>query len=358
MSIRRMYILAALVLVVGAAFAGGLTAPRGAGDLGLSNSSITNYSPPTPVSPPSGTKSGALMPELVVRTEISPPTQYNFRVWLSSSHALVAEVYTSEPRWKVEALFNNVLPAGRYVWSCRASYASQITREWTNFFLPPWSFDVQDAKPGDMDNQKSLVPAAPYPRSPWPGAKSKGGSNVTLVVGSVADAELYHWVVFQAAPGTAVVEGTTDVPMWNVPVMMPYVPGFYYWHCRVSDGNVWGPYFDPPWWYELEKPVDGAMAGIEAMPDAVVPVAFPNPCGALGAELRFNMPRHGNAAIAVYSVEGKLVRSLTRSDVAVGPCRIAWDGKDQSGRSVGAGTYLCRITAGDASSVVKVMKSR
>lgn len=354
MSIRRLHIMAVLVLVAGAAFAGGMNVTRGADRMSLPASAIDHY-PPTPVSPQPGSKSGATMPELVVRNDEA--LQYHFRVWSASSHAIVAEAYASEPRWKIRALFNDVLPSGEYAWSCRASYASGIIDEWTNFFLPPWTFSI--SKSGDADNQKSTSPVAPVPLAPAPGAKSRGGAVVTLVVEPIpSDLVQYHWVVFKAASGTTVVEGMTDAPTWDVPVMMPYVPGIYYWHCRVNYSGAWGPFFDPPWSYELEKPAEGAMTGIEAMPNIAAPVAFPNPCGPRGAELRFNMPRREQATVAVYTVDGKRVRTLNLSDIATGPCRTAWDGKDESGRSVGAGTYLCRITAGDATSVVRVVKSR
>lgn len=348
MSIRRLHIMAVLTLVAGAALAGGLVAPHGADRTSLPVSGI-DYNPPSPVSPRSGSKSGASMPELVVFNDGAE--RYHFRVWSASSRALVAEAYVVEPRWKIRALFNGVLNEGEYFWSCRAFHD-----RWTDFFAPPWTFTI--SKPGDRDNQKTELPAAPIPLAPVPGSKSRGGNAVTLSVDPVPGVVSYHWVVFQAASGPSVAEGITSVPTWDVPVMLPYVPGIYRWHCRVNDGHAWGPFFDPPWWYELEKPVDGAMAGVEAMPGAFAPVAFPNPCGATGTVLHFEMLRHGRATVAVHTVTGELIRTLTLGDIAAGPCRIAWDGKDQSGLSVGAGTYLCRITAGGASSVVRVVKSR
>ena len=78
-----------------------------------------------------------------------------------------------------------------------------------------------------------------------------------------------------------------------------------------------------------------------------------------GTRVRMALPSNIiNASAAVYSTEGRLVRKLTISRGSDGMCEFAWDGRDETGHSVGAGTYLCHITAGDMHKVVELVKSR
>ena len=58
------------------------------------------------------------------------------------------------------------------------------------------------------------------------------------------------------------------------------------------------------------------------------------------------LPGPQRLQVALYSVDGRLVRSLFDSDRAAGRHLVLWDGKDGTGRSVPSGVYLARIQAG------------
>jgi flagellar hook assembly protein FlgD len=60
----------------------------------------------------------------------------------------------------------------------------------------------------------------------------------------------------------------------------------------------------------------------------------------------------------VYRADGRPVRTLVNSRVNAGDCSVTWDGRDDFGHTVGAGTYLCRICTDAFTSTVKVTKSR
>jgi hypothetical protein len=93
------------------------------------------------------------------------------------------------------------------------------------------------------------------------------------------------------------------------------------------------------------------------------PRATPTPTG--GPNLRWrargvwNSPNHqdrhaggvmldasAEVEVAIYSVNGALVRVLSKQSFSAGQNRVAWDGTDQSGRSVASGTYLARLSGG------------
>jgi hypothetical protein len=59
-----------------------------------------------------------------------------------------------------------------------------------------------------------------------------------------------------------------------------------------------------------------------------------------------DLPAPRRLQVVLFSVDGRLVRSLFDSDRAAGRHLVLWDGKDGAGRSVPPGVYLARIQAG------------
>ena len=49
----------------------------------------------------------------------------------------------------------------------------------------------------------------------------------------------------------------------------------------------------------------------------------------------------------VYSVDGRLVRTLVEGHAGPGPVEVSWDGLDGQGRRVGSGLYFIRLVAGN-----------
>jgi hypothetical protein len=76
----------------------------------------------------------------------------------------------------------------------------------------------------------------------------------------------------------------------------------------------------------------------------------------LGTSVSLAMPEPGAARVSVYDVQGRLVRTLSDGEFAAGVHRIAWDGQDGSGRSVGAGVYLVRLEANAESRTLKLVR--
>jgi hypothetical protein len=58
------------------------------------------------------------------------------------------------------------------------------------------------------------------------------------------------------------------------------------------------------------------------------------------------------AALSVYDISGRRVRTLIDGDVHAGPHNIAWDGKDDKGRALGMGLYICRLEADDGTVLI------
>ena len=65
------------------------------------------------------------------------------------------------------------------------------------------------------------------------------------------------------------------------------------------------------------------------------------------------LPRAGRATVTVHDLRGALVAGLFAGDAAAGPLAVAWDGRDDRGRAVAAGTYLFVVTAPGLCDAVK-----
>lgn len=63
-------------------------------------------------------------------------------------------------------------------------------------------------------------------------------------------------------------------------------------------------------------------------------------------EIRFTLPRAGEASLSVFDVSGRIVRTLTRGMRTAGTHGVSWDGRDQRGARVPAGAYMVRLEAG------------
>jgi hypothetical protein len=83
-------------------------------------------------------------------------------------------------------------------------------------------------------------------------------------------------------------------------------------------------------------------------PPVVRPTMEVNPNPATGrTRVSFSMPQTCKGRLAVYDAAGNLVRSVERRLYSAGPHSAVWNGRDENGRSVSAGTYLVRLTTDD-----------
>jgi hypothetical protein len=86
---------------------------------------------------------------------------------------------------------------------------------------------------------------------------------------------------------------------------------------------------------------------------------YPNPFNP-STTICFTLPERAWVTLAIYDVEGRLVKTLVDEMVGEGyqyQERI-WDGKDASGSQVGSGVYFYRLTAGDRTLTKKMVMIR
>lgn len=77
---------------------------------------------------------------------------------------------------------------------------------------------------------------------------------------------------------------------------------------------------------------------------------------ALTTQLQYNVTLPGRVRLAVYDVQGRLVRSLVDQDAAVGTFTATWDGRTASGARAPRGLYFARYSvAGQAMNTKRIL---
>jgi hypothetical protein len=82
--------------------------------------------------------------------------------------------------------------------------------------------------------------------------------------------------------------------------------------------------------------------------------ASPNPFNPV-TTITYGAPADASVRLAVYSVDGRLVRTLVDDQATAGYSTVVWDGRDDSGVEVGSGVYFCRMEADGFADVAKMV---
>jgi hypothetical protein len=100
--------------------------------------------------------------------------------------------------------------------------------------------------------------------------------------------------------------------------------------------------------------VDSPDAPVTPLRVSLMP-SRPNPSRA-ETMIPFSLTRAGNARLAIYDVQGRLVRSLVDGWQRAGRQSVVWDGRDDGGGVVASGAYLYRLDAEGSNLVRKLIR--
>ena len=88
---------------------------------------------------------------------------------------------------------------------------------------------------------------------------------------------------------------------------------------------------------------------------------YPNPFNTF-TDIGFELNAVSEVILDVYDTEGRKVRTLVQGKDDEGPHIAKWDGRDDSGRRVSSGMYLCRLQVknggGRAVETIKILHIR
>lgn len=83
--------------------------------------------------------------------------------------------------------------------------------------------------------------------------------------------------------------------------------------------------------------------------------SFPNPFRSR-TSVTFSLSRPSSVCVEMLAVHGLVIRNLYRGYRETGGYTVIWDGKDDNGNNVPAGTYLWRITTSRETGTVRILK--
>jgi hypothetical protein len=133
----------------------------------------------------------------------------------------------------------------------------------------------------------------------------------TLAIGGIVDHQNGFWLVFEAS----------DTSPWSV----------------VEAG------LDAVTVTALKCDPTGVGEGSDAAAEAVLRGASPNPFSE-ETTIRFEVPAHTSATVAIYDAAGRQVRELVLPAARTGgPRSLTWDGRDAAGRELASGVYFYRL---------------
>jgi hypothetical protein len=109
--------------------------------------------------------------------------------------------------------------------------------------------------------------------------------------------------------------------------------------------------------YEWDEVVGAVESGLIARASPVLRI-HPNPFNP-STTLAFTLSRRTTVDLEIYDVAGRRVRTLvTGESREPGHHEVRWSGRDEAGKSVAAGVYVCRMSTDDASAYQRLVLVR
>ena len=84
---------------------------------------------------------------------------------------------------------------------------------------------------------------------------------------------------------------------------------------------------------------------------------YPNPFNP-STNISFDISSESDVIIIVYNIKGQKVKQLVSDHISAGQHSVIWNGKDSNNKLVSSGIYLYKLTAGNKTSVKKMLLLR
>jgi hypothetical protein len=130
------------------------------------------------------------------------------------------------------------------------------------------------------------------------------------------------------------IAGDPDI-MSRTPFDTIYYPAANEEHVTISaEGAQW-------FMHEIRHPVTGTGAPLVAA-RAALRQNYPNPFNP-ATVVTFDLAARGRVRVEIYDVLGRRVTTMADRVFEAGRHRLSWDGRDNRGRAVASGVYICRL---------------
>jgi hypothetical protein len=251
--------------------------------------------------------------------------------------------------------------------SLSAPWAGQVTQVGHELAVAFWAsggpqlvnIDLQRELDGPWTNLASDVP---FDATPWVWTVTgEPGPYAVIRVSDAADAAVFgtsgvfqvgrnlDWVQPAVTSGEVLFGQTFDLAV--VLDATDLASGLYQADLVVST-NGGAPFTVP-----LSLTV-GSTSPVEDLPTQLSLLGnYPNPFNPQ-TMISFSLPTDQHLSLGVYSVRGRLVRSLLQGRQAAGVHRVLWNGQDSRGQAVASGVYFYRLETGGQVLTGKMMLTK
>ncbi len=120
----------------------------------------------------------------------------------------------------------------------------------------------------------------------------------------------------------------------------------YWWRIRFRDKNMQWCNWSDEWSFTNSEPAAISESSTAAVKETKLYENYPNPFNP-ATSIKFALKEPGNVTLKIYSIDGRLVRTLVDRQMPSGEFIVRWDGKDDNNRPVPTGTFFYRIEAAD-----------
>jgi PKD repeat protein len=100
-------------------------------------------------------------------------------------------------------------------------------------------------------------------------------------------------------------------------------------------------------------PIRGAIDMVKQGSSSLTSAAAPNPLNPETA-ISYSVETGGTVSVRIFSVAGRLVRSLSEEPAEAGSYQVRWNGRDEEGHPVPTGIYFVRVEQNGVSSISKL----
>ncbi len=109
-------------------------------------------------------------------------------------------------------------------------------------------------------------------------------------------------------------------------------------------GTVDTPGLNTSEYYQLSYSAVEEQGGVRLEKRTELQAPRPNP-SAGRTVLRYCLAKSGPVSLVIYGITGQKVRTLVSENASAGTYEVAWDGRDEFGKTVGAGVFFARFAA-------------
>jgi hypothetical protein len=106
-------------------------------------------------------------------------------------------------------------------------------------------------------------------------------------------------------------------------------------------------------YYQLAYSAVEEQGGVRLVKLTELQAPRPNPFAGRTV-LRYSLAKSGPVSLAIYGITGQKVCTLVSENASAGTHEVAWDGRDDFGKAVGAGVYFARFAAENVHSTERI----